>query len=138
MSHELVLKIPYYMAENILDTEYPMFDKKTNKLFGTKAVYIVLKDYEPVKVRVKNMNTYFDYDLNSDQMSNAIRYVNRLLKGKRAHLIVMDRYKDHVQDAKIRLLALKNWLIYKDQRTDIRNELSKAYEHLNNFYHLIE
>lgn len=41
-------KVPYYKAENIAaDSELarvPMFDRKTNKAFQTKAVYAILED----------------------------------------------------------------------------------------------
>lgn len=41
-------KIPYYKAENLAkDWEFarvPMFDRKTNKQFHTKAVYAILED----------------------------------------------------------------------------------------------
>lgn len=73
-------KIPYYKAEIIMDTEYPMFDIKTNKMFGTKAAYIKLENWEPIAITAENMQAwrtrFFDYILDEEQLRRA----NKILK----------------------------------------------------------
>jgi len=72
---EKIKKIPFYLADMILDAKYPMFDRKTNRIFWTKAAFAVILYGKVVAVDVINKKDWNQYNHRYAVNKNKIKTV---------------------------------------------------------------
>lgn len=75
---ERTKKISYALAEQILNPNVPMFDRKTNRMFGTVAAYAVVLYDKVVAVDVKNYRDgeyhWHRYAVNKEKIQDALYF----------------------------------------------------------------